>query len=937
MNSPALSIALLLLIKLGAVLLLIAALELGLRRAAPRWRVLLLRGALVVTPLVILMGLVPALVQVPKPWGEEVAMPTVTVPRASTPIVGDEMVEFPARTAAPAPAPLWSRPGFWLALAWGVGTLGLFARELCQLQLLRRRVSSARPAGNGLREVWESAAASSGLGSVEILVSGDRQSPFLWPGRRGKLVVPACLAGESREVLEHVFHHEAAHLKHRDPAWILGYRVFVALLWWLPLVPWLAARHLRACEEACDAEAARRGGVGDYREALAELALRLLPMKSVSTAAFLRPPSVRKRLEAVMGNAGKRMPRGWAVALAMVLLLIVSSAIGNAVWAQKEAEEAEAEPSAKVLAQSWRVSLPQDKFPSTEEVEEWLESEGVAFGNWATVRYFPESGQLNIRNTLAELKKALSAVENAGFLAEPSTVDLDQDQILAIENKLKSITLPSFDFQNTPLRDALAFLQKMSIELDAKEPDPAKKGIKIILAPGVSPSEEGSDEDVGNTPITLSARNIPLVEAIRYATSMVQMKYKVEPHALVVVPLDYQETEMITNTYPVPSTFLDTATVGREGPSPQETAKQVLENVGITFGPGTGVVYNPEISQITVKQTPDQMELVEAFVRYLENPEPASAQNEAPADFSLELAIENKLKTIRLPSVEFVNTPLREAIQYLQQRSVELDTEGDIAKRGINIILDLSASSPKEGSAEDIGNTPITLSLNNVPLAEALRYTTSLAQTKYKVESHAVLIIPISRPDRNVMQGAYTVPPSFLFTAGNGDDADGSSSPVKWRSAKEVLESAGITFGEGTSAIYNPGTSQLIVRNTPDQVELVEAYIQAIRNSPPKGPKWLERWDSSDFDIGEPEPIPDTKLYSVIHRVPSDFLAGASGEAPEKTIKELLENAGITFGDGAGANFNPEASQIIVRQTKDQLELIEAWLKSFAEAAGRGE
>lgn len=39
---------------------------------------------------------------------------------------------------------------------------------------------------------------------------------------------------------------------------------------------------------------------------------------------------------------------------------------------------------------------------------------------------------------------------------------------------------------------------------------------------------------------------------------------------------------------------------------------------------------------------------------------------------------------------------------------------------------------------------------------------------------------------------------------------------------------AGISFGEGASAIYNPSTSQLIVRNTQDQMELVEAYIESI-------------------------------------------------------------------------------------------------------------
>lgn len=217
---------------------------------------------------------------------------------------------------------------------------------------------------------------------------------------------------------------------------------------------------------------------------------------------------------------------------------------------------------------------------------------------------------------------------------------------------------------------------------------------------------------------------------------------------------------------------------------------------------------------------------------------------------------EEKLKTIVLPSIEFSNTPLREAVQFLQQRSVELDTaESDVARKGVNIILDVGigggGGAPAEGDeggfggggAGGVADTPVTLSARNMPLAEALRYTTSAAGLKYKVEAHAVLVVPLSRPDREVMQGIYTVPPTFLTSAGGGGGDDGGGAAAdpfadtvesgggaiaRKKNAKEVLEDAGITFGDGATAIYNPRTSQLIVRNTSDQLELVESYIQSI-------------------------------------------------------------------------------------------------------------
>lgn len=230
--------------------------------------------------------------------------------------------------------------------------------------------------------------------------------------------------------------------------------------------------------------------------------------------------------------------------------------------------------------------------------------------------------------------------------------------------------------------------------------------------------------------------------------------------------------------------------------------------------------------------------------------------------------IEEKLKNIIIPSIEFVDTPLKDALDFLQARSVELDiTETNPARKGINIVLDSGVLSGGGGSAPaapagddgfgfsggggggaldsggGVADTRITLRLGNVPLAEALRYTTSLAQLKYKVEQQAVLVVPLSTPDADLFTVNYTVPPTFLSMGQGGGGGGGAASadpfadpvdtgggiPNLRKSAKEILESAGITFTTGASAIYTAATSQLIVRNTQDQLELTEAYIESLR------------------------------------------------------------------------------------------------------------
>lgn len=236
--------------------------------------------------------------------------------------------------------------------------------------------------------------------------------------------------------------------------------------------------------------------------------------------------------------------------------------------------------------------------------------------------------------------------------------------------------------------------------------------------------------------------------------------------------------------------------------------------------------------------------------------------------------IENKLKTIIIPSVEFVSTPLRDAIDFLRSRAQELDPNPDPTQRGVDIILSTGGggaggmgAAPAAPGGGDLGfdgaggapaapagggfggggveQTPITLQLSNVPLVEALRYTLSLANLKYKVEPNAVVVVPLSTPDRELYTNIYVVPPNFLSAEGGGggggggggpvdpfaapDPGGGGGGPVGRKNAMEVLESYGITFAPGASATFNPQTSQLIVRQTQDQMELVEAVIDSIR------------------------------------------------------------------------------------------------------------
>ncbi len=223
-------------------------------------------------------------------------------------------------------------------------------------------------------------------------------------------------------------------------------------------------------------------------------------------------------------------------------------------------------------------------------------------------------------------------------------------------------------------------------------------------------------------------------------------------------------------------------------------------------------------------------------------------------------AITAKLNRIIIPKIELRDTTVREAVEFLKQRSRDLDTTTDdpAQRRGVNIVLKLNApaeTAPTDPNApapdgavvaaipeaEQSGtaDTRITMSLTNVPLVEALRYLTELAKLKYKIEPFAVSIVPVTENTTDLVTKEYKVPPGFI-PSNSGTDAN-TSGPVAGpggnsltdarirgrTNAKAYLESQQVPFPDGSFAQYVPAGSKLIVRNTPDALDLIDYLVDS--------------------------------------------------------------------------------------------------------------
>lgn len=196
-----------------------------------------------------------------------------------------------------------------------------------------------------------------------------------------------------------------------------------------------------------------------------------------------------------------------------------------------------------------------------------------------------------------------------------------------------------------------------------------------------------------------------------------------------------------------------------------------------------------------------------------------------------------KLRSLRLPKLELAGATLEEVVEYLRITSRDIDPDG----KGVDFIVN---------SAPEVASKSLTLTLLDIPLEEAVRYVTELAGMSYKLDDAAVVITSLSDQSTQMISKTYRVPPDFIQAgdagaAGSGPAAasDPFGAPrgatvggiaIRRMGAKEFLEARGITFGPNASASFSPATSTLVIRNSAQNIALIDTLVEQSINKAPK-------------------------------------------------------------------------------------------------------
>ncbi|MDA7921493.1 M56 family metallopeptidase [Verrucomicrobiales bacterium] len=563
------------------------------------------------------------------------------------------------------------RPG-WVELVFGVWILGMlafFARSLIAVRFLRRLENEAGPvSGEITLRFTELRAGICPQSKAELLASSSVHSAFTWGIFRPRIVLPEAASGWSYVDLEMVLMHELEHVRRKDALAVCISRIFLALNWVNPLA-WMAIRKtVQLREEACDRRVLRSGYPGqNYAEMLFRQASSVAsPLWRTSATAVAETGTIEKRIKMILNpNTETDNRKAYASLINKVL------------------------PTAMML-----IVLV------------------VGMAGWAEgAKGVPENDET--------------------------------------AEKLESLILPKVEFNDTPLSDALMFLQQRSVELD-----PERKGIVIL-------DTRKRGKKFYDTNITLKLSNVPMEEALRYATSLAQLGFSIKDGAVVVENIELKpvgQNPLLKGNQRKMKEIRLPSIEFRDTPLKDALAFIQMKSVELDkttkdrSKKGVNVILDDEGGnadvRITLKLT--DVPLSEAF-RYISELSQAKYAVEAHAiriyfakgdessskevaEYSVEAkreiaVVQKKMDEIVFPSVEFRETPLPDALRFIQQRSVELDTStDDPGMKGINVVLD---------GGDD---SRVTLKVSNASLETVLKYTATQAGGEIEVGPNAVVV-----------------------------------------------------------------------------------------------------------------------------------------------------------------------------------------------------
>lgn len=211
-------------------------------------------------------------------------------------------------------------------------------------------------------------------------------------------------------------------------------------------------------------------------------------------------------------------------------------------------------------------------------------------------------------------------VENDSALP-PTTLthqsETEQDSSLLskrkLYHKLHAIILPCVELEEATLDEAVNYLKEKSLLAD-----PEKEGINIVASSSLMSSGKGTSPPLSSlsespSRIDLELHDVPLLVALTYLAQQANLKLEVDNYAVSLVSPLQATTQFLTKSFDIPCSFFPTEEVG----TPPFSIKKFFESQGIAFPEGTSATYSVALNRLTVRNTPDTLDLIASLIKSL--------------------------------------------------------------------------------------------------------------------------------------------------------------------------------------------------------------------------------------------------------------------------------------------------------------------------------
>ncbi len=207
--------------------------------------------------------------------------------------------------------------------------------------------------------------------------------------------------------------------------------------------------------------------------------------------------------------------------------------------------------------------------------------------------------------------------------------------------------------------------------------------------------------------------------------------------------------------------------------------------------------------------------------------------------------IQQKLKSIVIPRIDFEDVTIPTAIKYIREQSKVHDPEGE----GVNIYLRLARPEELTGEGAAPGAAPrrpteitttfdennigeeggenydgpattaentLNFALNDKTLQEAIYFLCRAANLRMRVEKYAVVVASHNIPLDDLETKIFPLELAALSSIGGGSDPE---------QLMRYFKDRGIRFPEGAKVVFDPKISRLIATNTVENLREIELAV----------------------------------------------------------------------------------------------------------------